>query len=325
MRPPSIAAVVVVSALVAGAAAAQDHAELTSTLAPPPPPPAMGSAPPPLPSEPTGSTHATRSGHTKAAHTTTTRATHRRSTRRSSRSTHATVAPIPSDGTSVSVGRHNRGRLVRAHELVESATLRFKTPHQEARFGTDELVALLERASRRVAERMPGSRLTVGNLSNRSGGRFRPHRSHQSGRDVDLAYYTVDADGAPLHLDRFYDFRRDLTVRGHDEIHYDLARNWQLVEAMVTDEVPVQWIFVARYIRTRLLEEGARQGASAEVLEHASAILSQPSHGGIHNDQFHVRIYCPAGDRPRCIDDPPIHPWMPGAPPVPAVTTEPTP
>ncbi len=317
MRVARLAAWTVCSALVASAGMAQDHAPGDASV----PPAAVevlvepSGSPSPETSAPSGGGgHATRSASahpTKSAH-----ASSRRTTTRSARRAHAAARPTePSDGTSLSVGRHNRGRLLRGHELTESPTLRFKTRHSEAHWGTDELVGLLDRASRAVATRTPGARLTVGDLSRRGGGRFRPHRSHQSGRDVDLAFYFTDASGTPLDLDRFYDVRRDMTVRGHEELHYDLVRNWQLVEALVSDdEARVQWIFVSRYLRAALLEEAARQGASADVVMRAEAILSQPSHGGTHNDQFHVRIFCPAADHPRCVDDPPIHPWMAGAP-----------
>lgn len=305
MRPMSFAAWVVAFALAVGAAAAQGPAETEA----PAPAPEVSAVP---------------ETHTKAVAPSRRASTHRsarhaRPSRHTSRhaASHAAARPAePGDGTSLSIGRHNRGRLLRAHQLTESPTLRFKTPHSEAHFGTDELVGLLERASQAVAARSPGARLTVGDLSRRGGGRFRPHRSHQSGRDADVGFYVVDGEGATLDLDRFFDFRRDMTVRNHDALHWDLARNWQLVEALVSDEVPVQWIFVSRPLRAHLFEEAARQGASAEVIEHAQAILEQPSHGGVHNDHFHVRIFCPASDHPRCLDDPPIHPWMPGAPAV---------
>ena len=222
-------------------------------------------------------------------------------------------APDPGDGTSLSVGRHNHGRLLRGRELHESSSLRFKQPQADTHFGTDELVALLERAGAAVMARTPGARLTVGDLSRRGGGRFTPHHTHQSGRDVDVGFYVTNADaGAPLDLDRFYDFRRDGSVRNHDELRFDFVRNWQLVEALVMDEVPVQWIFVSRELRARLLEEGRAETASVEALTRAEAVLSQPSHGGRHNDHFHVRIYCPAADHPRCIDEPPLHPWLVG-------------
>jgi penicillin-insensitive murein endopeptidase len=219
----------------------------------------------------------------------------------------------PGDGTSLSVGHHNRGRLLRAHELHESTSLRFKQPQSDTHWGTDELVALLERAGAAVMTRTPGARLTIGDLSRRGGGRFPPHHSHQSGRDVDVGFYVTNVEtGAAMDLDRFFTFRRDGTVRNHDEMHYDFVRNWQFVEALVMDEVHVQWIFVSRELRARLLDEGRTEGASAEALTRADAILSQPSHGGRHADHFHVRIYCPAADHPRCIDEPPLHPWLGG-------------
>lgn len=295
MRPLSLLAIALVSALVVSAGTAQDHADSGAAAA---------EAPTTETAVAEGAVHTTRATpHTKAARAT-------RPRRRSREHARPPAPPDPGDGTSLSIGRHNRGRLLHGHEIASTPSLRLKSASSDARYGTDELVALIERASARVMERSPGARLMVGNLSHVHGGRFRPHRSHQSGRDVDLGFYVTGADGAPMDLDRFYDFRRDLSVRGHEEMHFDLPRNWLLVHALITDDVPVQWIFVCRYLRTALLEEGARQGASAEVLAHADAILSQPSHGGSHNDQFHVRIYCPIGDRPRCLDDPPMHPWM---------------
>ena len=215
------------------------------------------------------------------------------------------------DGTSVSVGRHNRGRLVHAAEITSSPVLRLKQPTSSQRYGTDELVALLHRVAARVNERTPGSRLTVGDLSMERGGRFRPHRSHQSGRDADVGFYITDAAGTLLELPRFFVFRRDGTSRSDASFRYDFVRNWQLVEALVTDtEAPVQWMFVAREIQVGLLAEGMRQGASEDTILRASTIMSQPRRGGRHRDHFHVRIYCPASDRPRCDDDPPFHPWF---------------
>lgn len=286
----------------------------------------------PSTSEPTSTSASTpraRSSHTRRSHRTKTARSHRRR-HGSRRTTHAATAhgrDSTPDGTSVSVGRHNRGRLVHGAELHESDVLRLKQPTSSQRFGTDELVALLGRVARRVNERTPGSRLTVGDLSMERGGRFRPHRSHQSGRDVDVGFYVVDTAGTLLDLRRFFVFRRDGTSRADASYRYDFVRNWQLVEALVTDtEVPVQWMFVARELQVGLLAEGLRQGASEDTMLRASTIMSQPSRGGRHRDHFHVRIYCPPNDRPRCDDDPPFHPWFDrgsGAPPVPAVTSAP--
>jgi penicillin-insensitive murein endopeptidase len=212
---------------------------------------------------------------------------------------------------SISVGRHNAGRLLHGRELRESEHLRLKRPHGDQHHGTDELVMLLERAASEVARQFPGSRLTVGDLSRRRGGAFRPHRSHRTGRDVDIGFYIVDTAGQPVYVDRFYDFRADGTTRAHAEWRFDDARNWALVAALVSqNEVPVQHIFVARWLRERLLAYARAIGAPAEVIARAEVVLDQPSRGGRHDDHFHMRIYCSADDRPRCVDEPPFHPWV---------------
>lgn len=212
---------------------------------------------------------------------------------------------------SVSIGRHNTGRLLHGRELVDSEHVRLKHRDGDQHHGTDELVALIERAAAAVAEQFPGSRLTVGDLSRRRGGRFRPHRSHRSGRDADVGFFITNAAGELQYVDRFYDFRADGTTRASPEWRFDDARNWAFVAAMVgQDEVPVQYVFVARWLKQRLLDHAAAIGAPAELIERATAVLDQPSRGGRHEDHFHVRIYCPREDLPRCQDDPPFHAWV---------------
>lgn len=221
------------------------------------------------------------------------------------------AATTPTPSRSMSVGRHNTGRLLNGRELVESEHVRLKRPNGD-HHGTEELVAMLEGSAASVAEQFPGSRLTIGDLSRRRGGRFRPHRSHRSGRDVDVGFYIVDAEGQPVYPDRFVDFRPDGTTRTNPDWRFDDARNWALVAAMLSQEgAPVQYMFVANWLKRRLLEHAASIGAPAELVERASAVLDQPSRGGRHEDHFHVRIYCPMDDRPRCLDDPPFHAWVP--------------
>ncbi len=218
------------------------------------------------------------------------------------------------DPSSVSVGRHNRGRLVHGAELREGDHLRFKSPDTDHHHGTDELVRALASAAERVWERLPGARLTVGDLSRPAGGRFRPHRSHQSGRDVDVGFYIVDLEGHPVDASRFLDFGPLGTTRREPTWRFDDARNWHLVAHLLTQtDAPVQYMFVSRELRRRLLAEGARQGAEPEILARAAEVLYQPPRGGRHRDHFHVRVYCDVHDRPRCRDDGPHHPWLRGS------------
>lgn len=294
---------------------------------------AAGSAPAPTPLDESttgGSSPAPSAGADGSTGTTTsepddeTRASRRRRRSRADRSTRrggrsrgrgASTKSASTSATrgSTSVGRHNRGRLLRAAELTASEHVRLKHPEGDQHHGTDEMVAMLRHAADHVWSRAPGVRLTVGDLSRHHGGRFRPHRSHQSGRDVDVGFYIHDEAGSPIEPGRFFDFRGDGTSRHDATWRFDDARNWALVEALVTNTIAtVQYAFVSRDLRRRLLDYGAAHGADPETLARAEVVLWQPTSGGRHRDHFHVRIYCDPGDRPRCRDEAPHHPWTRG-------------
>ena len=261
-------------------------------------------------SEPDRASTRRRARHSKASGST-------RRSRRSRRGAHATSASsrtTPPARGSLSVGRHNRGRLLRSAELLDGDHVRLRNTDSGQHHGTEELVAMLEHAADLVWSRLPGVRLTIGDLSRHNGGRFRPHRSHQSGRDVDVGFYLHDDAGSPIEPDRFFEFRDDGTSRHDATWHFDDARNWALVEAFVTNTIAVvQYAFVSRELRRRLLDYGAAHGADPETLARAESVLWQPSSGGRHRDHFHVRVYCDAGDRPRCRDEAPYHPWTRGS------------
>jgi len=211
------------------------------------------------------------------------------------------------------------GRLRRGMRLKESKYLRHVGEYKAKGhfYGTWELVQLVERAARRVAFRMPGAQLSVGELSSPKGGRIPGHRSHQSGRDIDIAFYMTTTDGRPYHGHAFAEF--DAGGRGvgaNRTLRFDDARNWELVRKLVTDsEARVQYIFVGRALRQRMLDHARRQGDSRRAIDRASAVMTQPATGHPHRNHFHVRIYCPPADRPRCRDQGPYWPWYPGTPP----------
>jgi penicillin-insensitive murein endopeptidase len=220
---------------------------------------------------------------------------------------------------STSVGFAFRGRLRRGLLLEESQTIRYAGEYASAGnfYGTTELVNLLQRAAAQVSRRLPGARLSVGELSRRNGGPISGHRSHQNGRDVDIAFYMRDAAERPYDPFAFANFDRN----GHglppnEALTFDDARNWELVSRLVSDaDARVQYIFVAETLKQRLLRTGRRRHAARRILDRAEAVMMQPTHGHPHRNHFHVRIYCPPADRPMCEDREPYHAWYPGTPP----------
>jgi len=239
------------------------------------------------------------------------------------------------DYTSVSVGQTNGGRI---HRPVQMPTrgLGYKVPktwrERGNQWGTDELVEVIERAAAAVwaqSSSRPGGRaeksvtLGVADLSPKRGGKTIWHASHQSGRDVDLIFYSVDQRGRPLpppEIERVhYDgngepfIPRHMQETGYQEPtwstrRFDDARNWALVEALLSDRgTRVQWIFVSNKLELRLLAWAEKHERPRWVIEYARELMKQPSANAPHDDHFHVRLYCSRSDRQLgCVDTGPI-------------------
>ncbi|TNF27979.1 MAG: hypothetical protein EP329_18785, partial [Deltaproteobacteria bacterium] len=156
----------------------------------------------------------------------------------------------------------------------------------------------------------PGSVLWAGDASARHGGDLSNHASHNSGRDVDLAFYRRTVDGALGDLPTMTVVAEDL--RAAAGMRFDTARNWALVAALLEDpEVQIQWIFVVSYLREALLAEARAVGAAPELLARAAAVLAQPGDSSPHAEHFHVRVYCGVDERlAGCLDAAPFHPGV---------------
>jgi len=191
------------------------------------------------------------------------------------------VAEDPSGLGSLSLGEPYRGRLLGGVALQSSPFLEVVAP--DFAFGTHETVAYLERAVRRVHAAFPKTPpLHVGHISKSSGGYVSPHRSHQSGRDVDLGFYYSKNGG-------WY-------KRGTAE-NLDLPRTWALLRALIT-ETDVEMVIVDASIERllRLYAEGIGEdrpwltrifsgdGQRPEIVRHLWG----------HTTHFHVRFYNPA-------------------------------
>ena len=217
---------------------------------------------------------------------------------------------VITDGTSISVGRPNRGYLVDARRLPDRGqgyTTRPVWLARGNRFGTDELVDLVTGVARRMATQVRGVKLVVADLSGRRGGGERArafHRSHQSGRDADLLYYMRDAAGKPFEADAMHVFDAQGVAKDGSGITIDVPRTWLLVkELVVAPEAPVQYIFMYEPIAQLLLEHAAKIGEPEALIARARKTLRQPGDSARHDDHMHVRVYCARGDRAYgCVD-----------------------
>jgi len=158
--------------------------------------------------------------------------------------------------------------------------------------------------------------LVVNDLGLVNGGPIRQHGSHQSGRDVDVLFFStnpkrepVPSVGVPIDpKGRGIDFK-DLAVRGDDvELRFDAKRTWRFMHAFLEvagDEV--QRIFIVEHVRTMLLAEAARVKAPKKIVERFEMVTCQPETP--HDDHMHIRLFCTAEDIAQgCIDSSPMFP-----------------
>ena len=121
---------------------------------------------------------------------------------------------------SLSIGSPNSGQLINGVRPTESPLLYHLVDPDHA-WGTAETVNSVCHAVSVVANLHPGTAaIDIGHLSAKQGGPLSPHRSHQSGRDVDLGLYYRES-GTPWY-----------TRATRDTL--DVARTWTLIRTLIT-------------------------------------------------------------------------------------------
>jgi len=213
-----------------------------------------------------------------------------------------------SDGTSISIGKPSGGYLVQGVRLADRGdgwVTREVWRTRNNRYGTDELIDLVTAVAHRMRGQIRDVKLVVADLSGQGGGeRVAFHRSHQTGRDVDLLYYMRDPSGKPFEADAMHVF--DATAHAVDGsgLTIDVPRTWALVKELITaPEAPVQWIFMYEPIAQQLLAHAAQVGEPEALIARARKTLKQPGDSARHDDHLHVRVYCAPDDRAYgCVD-----------------------
>jgi len=176
---------------------------------------------------------------------------------------------------SISVGFVHSGRMVNSVQFPAGEEWIVVSP--ERTWATQETIDALIRAIREVrAEHPKAPRLRVNQISASDGGYMRPHKSHQSGRDVDLGFY--------------YPTEEPIRVRERER-HIDLALNWALIKALVV-HTDVQMILVDKRVQKVLREYALTHGEDAKWVD--SLFLGNSpliKHARGHRDHFHVRFF----------------------------------
>ncbi len=194
-----------------------------------------------------------------------------------------------------SIGKPNHGRLEGGVQLPKDGAYYRRHPNRS--FGATHVVELTRAAIAEVRRKHPRvHKLAIGDISDADGGRLSGHRSHQSGRDIDIGLYFVRAPKS--YPKRFV---------GADEAPLHLAATWTLVHAFYRQRGrgggPVA-IFLDYDLQKRLVEYGRKHGVEKRVLrdmfQYPNGRRSRTGfvrHEPGHHDHLHVRYGCPPRDR----------------------------
>lgn len=197
--------------------------------------------------------------------------------------------PLELHGEGQSIGLPQKGKLVDAVQLPEHPLwIRGNPDHLWA---SAHAIEIIHRAFATLRGELGyASGILIGSISRRKGGRMPPHRSHQSGRDVDIRLPLRPGVGktkAPTP----------------DEI--DWYASWALIEAFArTERAEVVFVNEAHHGRLyaaaramgvprlrvhELLRWPAWRGGAEPLVQHADG----------HNAHLHVRVRC-GDDEPKC-------------------------
>jgi len=184
----------------------------------------------------------------------------------------------PASLGSMSVGFVDAGRLINGEQFPSDPYWIVVSPSKT--WGTHETIAYVEAAVRAVRKQFPNAPpLRVNQIGVKDGGWLRPHKSHQSGRDVDLGFYYPTVD--------------PIRERAREK-YIDVPLTWALLRAVVT-ETDVQMVLVDRHVQKVLFDYALAHGENRDWLDslfHAGA-HSLVKHARGHRDHFHVRFFNP--------------------------------
>jgi penicillin-insensitive murein endopeptidase len=216
------------------------------------------------------------------------------------------------------VGSPAHGTLTAAAELPTAGTgFRWYNPMGH-HYGVPRLVNAVERAAAEVARERPGGApLFVGDLSKRLGGQITGHRSHRTGRDVDLLFYVETPSGEPVKSPGFVKFGSDGLAfipqeRGGYYVRLDVPREWALIRTLLLlPEANVQWLFISAPLEAILTEYARARGEDSELIWHAESVMLQPADSLPHDDHLHLRTACtPEEAIVGCEGGGPYWPWL---------------
>ena len=198
------------------------------------------------------------------------------------------MVPVPQGA--VSYGHPNAGRLLNGVMIPENPAL-YTIRNVLHSWGSSHAIEMLQRglAAFRIRTKYEGE-ILLWDMGLKRGGGFGPHKSHKSGRDIDIAIPVKKG------------FRPE-TPNSNDAI--DWPATWQLVRAMI-ETGEVKYVFLSRARQAQLYKAAIADGATPEQLELVMQYPRHTKHGIVrhspgHHCHLHIRFGC-GPNEPDCVD-----------------------
>ena len=186
----------------------------------------------------------------------------------------------------VPIARGSPSGFVLGEQLLPAPGIQMTANNMDRKWGRPAVVKLLRQVTSDVFKRWPQRHpALVGSLSKAGGGRLGHHKSHRSGQDVDIGYYTYAA-----------------SIKDWDKVqvsNLDVERNWFFIDTLERSG-HVAAIFMAPTLQRRLYAYAAGIGVPEprlrSLFQHGpkgrdSGSLIRNKSG--HRDHMHIRLWAP--------------------------------
>ncbi len=194
----------------------------------------------------------------------------------------------------LSVGAPNEGALKNGIKMPPSPLYVRRYPN--IMWGSTHTIQTLLTAVARFRQDLAfDHELVLADISRKNGGRFRPHKSHQAGRDIDIWMPTLKGVYKKSYLGTK---TKDRKPRSNE---VDWFATWGLVRALIDTDQVVN-IFLDYPLQEYLYKAAKEMGASDEELRasiqwpRGKSAGAKVGHSAGHVGHIHVRFKCAPND-----------------------------
>jgi LysM repeat protein/murein endopeptidase len=195
--------------------------------------------------------------------------------------------PVPGQ----SIGWAHSGHLANAKQLPPSRYYYRRRPHFA--WGATHTIHHIRRMVKYVRGKYRHlHKLAIGDISRKTGGHLTTHKSHQTGRDIDIGFYFKKTPSQ---------YPESFAVGRSSNLH--IPATFAMIRYLASTTRAsggVERIFLDTSVQKILYDYGRKHGVSKRTLDR---IFQYPNGGGLvraepgHDNHLHVRFKCPRHDK----------------------------